>query len=102
MMDIKNIVTQQLRETFPSFAGAVSGENTKKEPLYITCCLKRENYNVLFEVKATVEDGHITYLDGYGSIYWSQAEDRLKKYKNVVFKLITAGAVNFVIRIVGD
>lgn len=53
MMDIKDIIVQKLREAFPSFAGAVSGENTKKEPLYITCCLESENHNELFEVNAT-------------------------------------------------
>lgn len=101
-MEIKDIVIQLLRGAFPSFAGVITGDNTEEEPLHITCNIESENCNELFEVTATVEDGHLTYLDGYGCVYWSEAADKLKKYKDVIFNLITAGVVNCDIRIVGD
>lgn len=102
MNDIKDIITDLLREEFPSFTGVIQGDNTPEEPLRIYGNIEVDNPNETMEVNAFVEDAHIQDLDGYSCTYWSEAADKLQRYKDVVLKLIEAGAVNFYMRIIGD
>ena len=101
-MDIKDTITQVLREEFPGFTGVIQGENTVEEPLRIYGNIQADKPNETMEVNAFVEDAHLHEMDGYSCTYWSEAAGKLQRYKDVVFKLISAGAVNFYIRIIGD